>query len=463
MRTPHYLLNEEAMPFTKADFGDGFAWGTSTAAYQIEGSHRSDGKGPSIWDTFCAVPRKILNKETGNDACDHYCRYEHDLDLMQAMGLPHYRFSTAWSRILPAGTGAINYKGLDFYDRLVDAMLERNITPWTTLYHWDLPQALEQKGGWTNRDVLRWFEDYCHIVTKRLGDRVKNWMVMNEPMVFTGAGYFLGVHAPGRRGFKNFIPAMLHASLAMPVGGQVVRNMVKGANLGTTFSASYIEPIDAKEKNLLAARRVDALLNRLYLEPVLGKGYPLEDLKPLQAVEKYMKPGDPARMAFDFDFIGLQVYTREKVRHSFWTPYLNANLVEARKRGVPTTLMNWEVYPPSIYQLIKQYDAHAGIKKIIVTENGAAFADQVVDGQVIDVQRTAYLREHLQQVLKAKNEGAKVDGYFVWTFMDNFEWAEGYRPRFGLVHVDFATQQRIIKQSGYWFAKLMEAPLTVPA
>lgn len=447
----HNLLEEA--PLKRTDFGPDFDWGVATAAYQIEGAWDEDGKGPSVWDHFTHRKGKIKNGDNGDRACDFYHRYPQDLDLMKSLAIPNYRFSIAWSRIFPEGTGTVNPKGLDFYDRLVDACLERGIRPWMTLYHWDIPQALEEKGGWLNRDVIGWFRDYADTVTRRYGDRVKDWMVLNEPMAFVGLGYMLGMHAPGRKGLFKFLAATHHASMCQAEGGRVIRENVKDAHIGTTISASHITPKNDKPKHHRAAKRVDALWNRLFLEPALGLGYPVDDFRPLKYMRKYIKDGDMEQLAFDFDFIGLQNYTREMVKKSLFPPIVWANFIKPEKRGVPEeaiTEMGWEVYPEGIYHLLKKLGAYPQIKKIIVTENGSAFPDTLVDGQVDDRQRLAFLQNYLQQVLRAQREGVNVQGYFAWTFMDNFEWAEGYHPRFGLVHVDFETQQRTVKASGLW-------------
>ncbi|AKD02029.1 GH1 family beta-glucosidase [Pontibacter korlensis] len=455
---PDTLTNPvaEKPVLTRSSFGQDFQWGVATAAYQIEGAHSAAGKGKSIWDVFSAKRGKVRKRHNGNTACDFFNRFPDDLQLMQAMGIPNFRFSLSWSRLLPQGTGEVNQAGLDYYDRLIDHCLELGITPWVTLYHWDLPQELERRGGWTNRDILGWFEEYTALCAHRFGDRVKHWMVLNEPMVFTGAGYFLGVHAPGRRGFGSFIPAVHHAALCQATGGRVLKDILPKAEVGTTFSCSHVEPLRQQEKDIQAAIRVDALLNRLFLEPALGLGYPLDDLKFMRRIEKYMKPGDEEVLKHTFDFIGIQNYTREVVKYAFWTPFIQANLVPAKKRGVPYTRMNWEVYPEGIYHLLHKYSAYSGIPKLIITENGAAFADEVYQGQVHDPLRVDFLQRYLQQVLHAKQEGVNVQGYFVWSFVDNFEWAEGYDPRFGLVHVDFDTQKRTIKSSGYWFQQFLK-------
>jgi beta-glucosidase len=437
-------------------FPSSFIWGASAAAYQTEGGWNVDGKGPSIWDQFTHERYNRLGGQSGRNATDFYNRYEQDLDLAKSLHLDAFRFSISWSRVLPTGRGRVNEKGLDFYNRLTDACLERGIRPWVTLYHWDLPLALELEGGWTNRTVLDAFEEFCSLGARLLGDRVVDWMVLNEPMVYTGAGYFLGVHAPGRRGFANFLPAMHHATLAMGVGGRVLRaELPSHVQIGTTFSGSYIEPYSDTPTHTLAAHRANALLNRMFLEPILGMGYPIEDLPPLKQVERFMEAGDETRMPFDFDFVGLQLYTREVVAHSAFTPYLNARLVHPKKRGQAYTLMNWEVYPESLYHMLKQWAAYKNIPPIYVTENGAAFSDTVHNGQVLDIERRDYLASHIAQVLRAINEGVDVRGYFVWTLTDNFEWAEGFRPRFGLIYTDFDTQERIVKESGKWFSRFI--------
>ena len=420
-------LETQNTPLDKKLFGDDFAWGVSTAALQTEGSPEADGKGISIWDTFSARKGKILNGDTHIVACDYYANYQRDIDLVKQLNIPNYRFSIAWTRILPKGDGEVNKAGIDHYNKVINYCLQIGVEPWLTIYHWDLPQALEDKGGWTNRDSIGWFINYASICAHAFGDRVKNWMIMNEPAVFTGAGYFLGIHAPGRMGLRNFLPAVHHVALSLAAGAKVVRDILPDAYLGTTFSCSHIEPYSAKPRDVAAAKRADALINRLFIEPVLGLGYPTE-VTAIRGIEKYVKPGDEANLRFDFDFIGLQNYTREIVKYSFFAPYIGATLVKAEKRGVELTDMKWEVHPPAIYHIIKKYSSYSGIKKIIITENGAAFPDFVVNDAVDDPKRIAYLQAHLAQVLKAKQEGYNVSGYFVWTLTDNFEWAEGYHP-----------------------------------
>lgn len=435
--------------------GDDFVWGVSTSAYQCEGAHRADGKGPSIWDEFSQRKGSIYGGHNANDACDFYNRYHSDLKMVSELGIRNFRTSISWPRIFPLGSGKVNAAGVDFYQRLIDRCLELGITPWLTLYHWDLPLELSRKGGWTNRAVLGWFEEYAQICAQYFGDRVKHWMVLNEPMVFTGAGYFFGIHAPGRKNLNEFLASAHHAALAQAVGGRVLRCLVSNAEIGTTVSCAQVTPWRQTEADFRAALKVDALLNRLFVEPMLGMGYPLDALKGLHVIEKYVQTGDEDRMRFDFDFLGIQCYTREVVRYSVFTPLLRAKVVAHEKRGGARTDMNWEVFPETIYNMIMKYSQYAGIKKIIVTENGAAFPDNAEGSIVRDPARMNFLDDHIKQVVRARLDGGKVDGYFVWTLLDNFEWAEGFRPRFGLIYVDFKTQRRVIKSSALWYSELI--------
>jgi beta-glucosidase len=329
------------------------------------------------------------------------------------------------------------------------------IEPWITLYHWDLPEKLEQKGGWTNREILGWFGSFVAFCVKQFGDRVSRWMILNEPMVFTGAGYFLGVHAPGKKGLSTFLPAVHHAALCQAEGGRIIRSMNSHAIIGTTFSYSHLEPFRQIEKDLTAVKKTDALLNRLFIEPLLGLGYPLRDLKILQRLEKYYKDGDCNRLIFEMDFVGLQNYTREIVSHAPFMPFIKAKIIKAGKRDVERTQMDWEVHPPAIYHALLRWGKYNKIKEIIVTENGAAFEDQLEHGVIHDQKRIEYLADHIEQVFLAKEAGVPVTGYFVWTLLDNFEWAEGYMPKFGLVHINFKTQERIVKSSGKWYASFL--------
>ncbi len=438
-----------------SDFGKDFKWGTATAAYQIEGAHDADGKGPSVWDTFSHKKGKILDKTNGDVACDHYNRYPEDIALLKEMNFQVNRFSISWSRILPDGNGKVNQAGIDHYHKVIDKCLEIGVEPWITLYHWDLPQALEDKGGWANREVIDWFSNYVDICTKEFGGKVKNWMIFNEPTAFVGLGYLMGLHAPGHKSLKKFYKATHHVCMCQAEGGRITRRNVKDAFIGTTFSCSHIEPW-RPGKDDKAVKRLDAILNRLFIEPLLGMGYPTDGWKSLKNVEKQMQPGDAEKLTFDFDFIGLQNYFRIKAKKSLFPPLIWANQVQPTKWLDKSELtdMGWEVSPEGLYKVLKQFNKY-GLKNIIVTENGAAFPDKLENGRVHDPRRTQFYKDYLSNVLRAKKEGVNITGYFCWTLMDNFEWAEGYHPRFGLIHIDFETQKRTIKDTGLWFKEFL--------
>ncbi len=448
-------MPQKTVVVQKADFGNDFQWGVASSAFQTEGAYHTDGKGLSIWDQFSHRKGKIYKNQHANLACDFYHRYPDDVALIKELNIPNFRFSVSWPRIFPQGRGHLNQKGVDYYNKVIDTCLEMDITPWVTLYHWDLPLALSQAGGWANRDIVGWFSEYAAQCVGFFGDRVKHWMVLNEPNIFTGAGYFLGVHAPGKRWLKNYLPAIHHAALTQAEGGRVIKTLAPNAEVGTTLSCAHIEPYRNTEKDIAAAQRVDTLFNRLFIDPLLGKLYPFEHLKALQKIEKYIKPGDEAALAFDFDFIGIQNYTREIIKYAPLVPYIQANLVSANSRNVPTTLMGWEVYPEALYHMLKKFHNY-GIKKIMITENGAAFTDKIIGKRIHDENRTQYIKDNLAQALRAKKEGVNLKGYFAWTLTDNFEWAEGYYPTFGLVYVNFKTQERIIKDSGYWYQQFLK-------
>jgi beta-glucosidase len=434
-----------------------FIWGVAGAAYQVEGAAFTDGKGPSIWDKFSHKHGKIKNHDNGDIACDFYHLYKTDIDIVKSLNIPAFRFSLSWPRIIPAGTGSVNQKGLDFYKNVIEYCLKQNIEPWITLYHWDLPQALEDKGGWTNRDIVKWFEDYVDLCTRTYGDVVKNWFILNEPLSFTGVGYFLGMHAPGKYGANNFLPAAHHACLCNASGGRIAKANVKDGNIGTTLSFSYIEPRSDDPKDIIAAEKYDCLYNRLFIEPLVGMGYPVKSLPFLERIHKYIKPGDEDAVKFNFDFIGVQNYTREIIKYSWIMPYMHGKMIPANKRVPNPTVNNWEVYPEGIYKILKKVSAYPNIKTLYVTENGAAFKDNLVDGNIHDTERISFLKDYIAQVMKAKKEGVNVKGYFVWSLTDNFEWALGYEPRFGIVYVDYKTQNRTIKDSGLWYSKYIQA------
>ena len=442
-----------------SQFGDDFLWGVAIAAAQNEGAYNVDGRGLSIWDAFSRRQGKIKGGHKPYEACDFYYRYKDDLLLTKALGFNVFRFSISWSRILPDGTGKVNKEGIAFYNKVIDECLKLGLRPFVTLYHWDLPYALEKEGGWTSSRMTRWFARYATLCAEEFGDRVKDWIILNEPMGFTSLGYMLGKHAPGKMGMTNFLPAIHNAVMCQADGGRIIRDLVPQAYIGTTFSCSEVIPYTDKEQDIQAAKRMDILMNRLFIEPALGRGYPKDDFKFLEKLEIYNKAWKfTDRMRFNFDFIGLQNYFPIVIRHNSMIPTIQASEVKAASRKVPHTAMGWEINGNSFYRLIKKFWHYGSVKEIIITENGAAFKDEVIDGVVNDAARIQYFEEYLQGMLKAKQEGMNIKGYMAWTLMDNFEWAEGYKARFGLIHVDFETQLRTIKNSGYWFRDFLQRP-----
>lgn len=449
-------MQQFTAPFSRHDFGNDFLWGVTISAFQNEGAYDKDGRGRSIWDAFAQRKGKIKDGSNARIAADFYHRYYDDLLLAKQLGFSVFRFSISWTRILPKGTGEINPAGVAFYHRLIDACLELGLQPYVTLYHWDLPQALEVRGGWCHRGVVFAFEEYVRICVREYGDKVKHWIVLNEPFGFTSLGYMLGVHAPGKFGLSYFLPAVHHVVLAQSAGARVIRDEVKNACIGVAYSCSHIIPYTQNEQDILAARKADALFNRMFLEPALGMGYPVEDMPLLKRIERrYALWRDWDKLAFDFDFIGVQTYFPLVIRHNAFMPIVGVSEVKAKNRKVPVTALGWEISARGMYAMLKQFAAYRGVRRIIVTEGGAAFNDQPEGGLVKDSNRVQYFQDYIGAVLQAKKEGVPVDGYFAWTLTDNWEWAEGYRARFGLVYVDFATQQRIIKDSGYWFRELL--------
>ena len=449
-----YKVIRGPVELRKSDFGEGFKWGVASSSYQSEGAWNEDGKSESNWDYFSRLHGKIERGENADVAADFYHRYEEDIDLIKSMNFKVFRFSLSWPRILPDGTGTLNRKGLDFYHRVIDKCLESGIEPWVTIFHWDMPQVLESRGGWANRDIIKWFSEYVDVVSKEYGSKVKNWMVMNEQLSFTGNGYMEGLFAPGRKNLKAFMKSIHYSVLCNAEGGRILRKNVPGANIGTTFANTWVEPVDQKKKNVEAAARMDAIMNRLFIEPCLGMGYPEKTVPILRKLRSLYEEGDEQKMAFDFDFIGVQYYYRTIAANSI-IPGMRAKEIPASKRGVPSNEMDGEIYPEGLYQILKKYDSYKGVHNILVTENGTCVADKLENGSVHDKGRIDYFRDHLGALLKAKKEGVRVNGYFVWSPTDNFEWDKGFRTRFGLVYVDFKTLKRYIKDSGLWFREFL--------
>lgn len=439
----------------KITFPKDFVWGVSTAAYQIEGAWNEDGKGLSIWDTFTHTPGKIVNNETGDVSVDHYHRYKEDVALMKELGLDAYRFSVAWSRILPAGTGSINRAGLDFYDSLVDELLRKKIEPYVCLFHYDLPQALQDKGGWPNRDTALAFAEYAHVVTERLSDRVKVWFTHNEPWVTAAAGYFDGSHAPGIKDPVATFKAMHHLLLSHGLAAEAIRAAAKQpVKVGITLNLNPVHPATGSKKDRDAAMRMDAILNRAMLDPLLKGTTPMQEFAVGRMLSgSLIKPGDLEKVR-TLDLLGVNYYSRTVVKNDPKFPVVAA--VQIQPDGNEYSGM-WEIYPEGIHEvLLRIWKDYQPTCEIMVTENGVPVPDGLdFDGRVRDERRIRYLKNHIFQVHRAIQDGVPVRGYFHWSLMDNFEWALGYAPRFGLLYVDFGTLKRSVKDSGRWFAKVI--------
>jgi len=436
-------------------FPDGFLWGAATAAYQVEGAWDADGKGPSIWDLFCRRPGAIEHGDSGEIACDHYHRWKEDVELIAAPGLNAYRFSVGGPRVIPNGTGAVNRAGLDFYDRLVDALLDDGIRPLVTLYHWDLPQALQDRGGWASRDAPGWFADYAGEVARRLGDRVTDWATVNEPEVVAFAGHAKGVHAPGVRDWAVALRAAHSLLLGHGLAASAVRAASTQARVGIVLNLSPCHAASSEEQDVGAARRADGYLNRWFLDPLHGRGYPAD------MVETYGELLDPSCTAElagwngGLDFLGVNYYTRRMVRAADALPL---RLADVNVPAAQRTEMGWEVYPEGLREILARVRADYQPPVLMVTENGAAFDDVVsASGEIDDEPRRAYLASHLAAAADAIADGIPVRGYFAWSLMDNFEWSHGYAKRFGLYRVDYDIQRRTLKRSGEWYGSLAQA------
>jgi beta-glucosidase len=423
-----------------------FTWGVATSSYQIEGAATAGGRGPSIWDTFSRVPGAVINGDSGDVACDHYHRYNEDLDLIKWLGVNAYRFSIAWPRIFPQGAGSPNQAGIDFYDRLIDGALERGITPWPTLYHWDLPQALEDKGGWNSRATSERFAEYAHLMAEKFGDRVKNWTTLNEPFCSAWLGYLYGVMAPGIKDLQTAINASHHLLLGHGLATQAIRSVASDLRVGIVLNLTPAIPLN--ENDELAAKYADGFDNRWYADPVFKGSYP-QDIVEGFGKEVPIHAGDMQSISAPLDFLGINFYTRQTVTLDESAKPLPYRPVMVD--GVERTAMGWEVHPESLTNIIMRVHRDYAPKEIYITENGSAWDDSVLNDKVDDPRRVSYLERHLDAMLAAKSQGAPVNGYFAWSLMDNFEWAYGYSKRFGIVYVDYETQKRIPKSSAYYY------------
>jgi beta-glucosidase len=442
------------------EFPKGFVWGSATATYQIDGAWDEAGKGESIWDRFASNPDNIADRRDGRVACDHYHRFADDFDLMASLGLRHYRFSIAWPRVIPDGDGAVNPAGLDFYDRLVDAMLARGIRPYATLFHWDLPQGLQDGGGWAQRSTIDAYVRYADVVARRLGDRVKDWMTHNEPWVFAFVGHLFGAHAPGLRDLRTSLAVAHHLLVSHGKAVPAIRAACAGARVGIVHNLEWIEPASDRPEDVAAAARHDGAFNRWFLDPVYGRGYPEDLLAWYGADVPRIEPGDLEAAAAATDFLGVNYYTRRLMAHDPRGRGTTGRDVFAARQVywpfVPRAHFDeWEIAPEGLYRTLLRVQREYAPAAMLVTENGTSWPDQPgPDGAVHDLIRVRYLARHAAAVWQAIQDGADVRGYFAWSFMDNFEWGFGYTKRFGIVHVDYETQARTVKDSGRWYAQL---------
>jgi len=431
-------------------FPENFIWGVATAAYQIEGAWNEDGKGPSIWDVFCHRGGKIADGDTGDIACDHYHRYKDDVKLMQRLNCKAYRFSISWPRVLPEGRGRVNDKGLDFYKRLIDELHEHGIIPFVTLYHWDLPLALEEEGGWTKRFISDAFAEYTEVIVSSLKDRVQYWMTLNEPLIIYGAGYFAGVHAPGYKSLLKAVKVIHNLLLSHAKAYRAIKAISPNAQVGIVNALSPVVPETERDKK--AALLAESFTQRIFMDPIFKGAYPPLIEKKLRLLNRDIRGDDFAAMKNTCDFLGVNNYTRMVVKKSL-LPVPGFDIVQAKT--YPLTAMGWEIFPEGIRLLCTWIKSEYGNPLVYITENGAAFDDTINEkGEIADTQRVEFLKSYLSNVHAAIQDGCNIKGYFVWSLMDNFEWAEGYTKRFGLVHVDYPTQKRTIKQSGAWYASV---------
>ena len=441
-----------------SSFPSDFVWGAATASYQIEGAAHEDGRGESVWDRFSATPGKVRGGDTGEIACDFYHRYPEDVKLMRELGLDAFRFSIAWPRVLPEGRGKVNEAGLDFYDRLVDALLAEGIEPFATLFHWDTPQALEDEGGWTVRSIAEAFVPYVEAVVGRLGDRVRFWTTHNEPWVVAWIGHSWGQHAPGRTSEADAVAAAHHLLLSHGWAVEAIRREAPNAQVGISLNLQEAYAHSDSPEDEAAAWHVDGEGNRWFLDPIFRGSYPADLLQRNELVAPFVQEGDLATMAAPLDFLGVNNYFRFVVGADVDGPRI------VRNPEAQHTEMGWEVFPDGLHRLLTRVAEDYAPAAIYVTENGAAFGDvRVHDGAVHDPERTAYLEGYIDAMTRALADGAPVKGYFVWSLLDNFEWATGYSKRFGLVYVDYPTLERIPKDSFYWYQRLIASRRGAPS
>ena len=443
---------------TEYKFPEDFTWGAAAASYQIEGAYDEDGKGESIWDRFTHQKGNIKNGDTGDVACDHYHRYKEDVKLMKEIGLDSYRFSIAWPRIFPEGTGSINQKGLDFYKRLVDELLQNGIKPLPTLYHWDLPQALQERGGWENRDTAKYFHDYAMRIIEEFDGVIDKWITHNEPWVVSFVGHAFGQHAPGKQDYQSALQVLHHLLLSHGMVARTFREEEMNGEIGITVNLSDFQPATDKKEDLAAAWRQDNFLNKIVLDPLFRAKYPKELFEFFEenVGEIKVREGDMSVISYPMDFLGINYYSRNVIEHAE-----EANILESKEVKIEDsqyTEMGWEVYPQGLYNVLNRVNNEYSDLPLYITENGAAFKDKLTeDGKVKDDKRVNYLKNHLLKAQQAIEDGIPLQGYYVWSIMDNFEWGYGFSKRFGITFVDYKdNQKRYIKKSGKFYSEVIE-------
>ncbi|TQR97802.1 GH1 family beta-glucosidase [Paenibacillus ottowii] len=432
-----------------------FMWGTSTSSYQIEGGTNEGGRTPSIWDTFCQIPGKVIEGDCGDVACDHFHRFKEDVQLMKQLGFLHYRFSVAWPRIIPA-PGVVSEEGLLFYEHLLDELESAGLIPMLTLYHWDLPQWIEDEGGWTQREIIQHFKMYASVIMDRFGERIKWWNTINEPFCASILGYGTGEHAPGHENWSEAFTAAHHILMCHGIAINLHKEKGLTGKIGITLNMEHVDAASERPEDVAAAARRDGFINRWFAEPLFNGKYP-EDMVEwygtyLNGLD-FVQPGDLELIQQPGDFVGINYYTRSIIRATNDASLLQVEQVHMEE---PVTDMGWEIHPESLYKLLTRIekDFSKGLP-ILITENGAAMKDELVNGQIEDTGRQRYIEEHLKACHRFIREGGQLKGYFVWSFFDNFEWAWGYSKRFGIVHINYETQERTPKQSALWFKQMM--------
>ena len=455
------------MSIQRSAFPAAFTWGAATASFQIEGSTTVDGRGASIWDTFARKPGAIADGRNGEPAADHYRRYKEDVALMADLGINAYRFSIAWPRIQPLGAGRPNPAGIDFYRRLCEELLSKGITPWATLFHWDLPQALEDRGGWLEADTSRRLGEYAQIVSENLDDLVRNWITVNEPLCAAFLGYASGIHAPGKQVGSHAARAAHHILVGHGLATQAIRSVQSDANVGIALNLVPTLPASQSSEDIDAARRLDGLGNRFFLEPVLTGSYPrdvIADLGETAWFEEHAE--ETSQIATPLDFLGINYYTKSLVTKpslgddrpggpaGLGSP--GSESILGLDTGDPKTLMGWSIHPEGLVEVLQMANQYQPALPLIITENGSAFQDHKVNGEIQDEDRRLYLEQHIMSCSAAIAQGLPLKGYFAWSLLDNYEWALGYSRRFGLIHVDFETQVRTLKRSGKWFSDFLK-------